>query len=158
MNFDVVNQTFTAAQNQNSFTSIDLALDGNNDLVVLPNGYLGIVTGSLKLQQDCRIFLQSPKGSCIIDSGWGNAALNLLGQAPMSPATLRAAVHGALTTLKYYKDQEETSRGYPLENSELISSIQDVSVTPAPDNVTWNVVVTVFDKDNAGVSFAVSLT
>lgn len=157
MTFDVIDQNFsTVGLNQNPYTSIDLALDQNNDLIILPNGYLDVVTGNLKLQQDIRLFLLSPQGSCIADSRWGNAAVNLIGQAPATVSVLESAINGSLLTLKNFKDQEEISRGYPLENSELIASIQDVSIT-SQDGMSWNVVVTVFDKNHSPSTYNIAL-
>lgn len=158
MQFDVIDVPYLGAGiNTTAYTSIDLLLDSSDDIVIMPDGTLGNVSGSLKLAQDIKLFLLSPLGSAILDPAWGNSAINLIGTAPLHNLAVEASIQGALQNLKRFKDNEEVSRGYPLEGSELISEIREVTLTVSDNADVYVAVITVSDKTSVLTTFQISL-
>ena len=131
----------------NPYYSLDFLLDPmSEDLVLQPDGTFAMATGAIKLTQDIKLFLLSPVGTSIQDSKWGNAALTLIGSAPLSLNAVTSSIRGALFSLQRYKQQEQQTRGYPLEGTELISSIVAANITQVQGNANaFNVQIDAID-------------
>lgn len=114
--------------NVSGFVSLDLALL-NKDIYLSPSGDLETVTGNQKLKQDIMLFLLSPVGSSIANPNWGNKSLSLLGEAISYQGQVEQLISSSIQDLQQFKANEQVLRKQLLEASELISSVQNISIS-----------------------------